>query len=53
MATGPKAVALALARQPDHMVNALTWDQDTEATHWDDIENTLGIEVYFCEPRPL
>ena len=33
------------------MVKALTWDQGTEMARRDDIENALGIEVYFCEPR--
>ncbi|WP_419925411.1 IS30 family transposase [Candidatus Poriferisocius sp.] len=33
------------------MVKTLTWDQGTEMTRWAHIENALGIEVYFCEPR--
>ena len=33
------------------MVKTLTWDQGREMAHWDKIENALGIEVYFCEPR--
>lgn len=45
------AVTAALARQPPHMVKTLTWDQGTEMARWADIENALGIEVYFCDPR--
>ena len=46
-----RAVTEALARQPEHMVKTLTWDQGREMARWADIEKTLGIEVYFCEPR--
>ena len=45
------AVTAALSRQPDHLVKTLTWDQGTEMARWADVETTLGIEVYFCEPR--
>ncbi len=34
------------------MVKTLTWNQGREMARWDDIENALGIKVYFCEPRP-
>ena len=33
------------------MVRTLTWDQGTEMARWADIEKTLAITVYFCEPR--
>jgi IS30 family transposase len=46
-----EAVTAALGRQPDDMVKTLTWDQGREMARWADIENALGIEVYFCEPR--
>ncbi len=46
-----KAVAAALSRQPETMVRTLTWDQGTEMARWADIEKSLGIEVYFCDPR--
>ena len=46
-----EAVTRALARQPGCMVKTLTWDQGREMARWGDIENALGIEVYFCEPR--
>ena len=45
------AVTAALARQPAGMVRTLAWDQGTEMARWADIENALGIKVYFCEPR--
>ena len=38
-----EAVTRALARQPDHMVKTLTWDQGREMARWGDIENALGI----------
>ena len=46
-----EAVTAALARQPAGMVRTLTWDQGREMARWADIEKSLGIEVYFCEPR--
>ncbi len=46
-----RAVTAALGRQPSAMVKTLTWDHSTETARWADIENTLGIQVYFCEPR--
>ena len=46
-----RAVTAALARQPPEMVKTLTWDQGREMARWADIEKTLAIEVYFCEPR--
>ena len=46
-----KAVAAALSRQPDNVVRTLTWDQGTEMARWADIEESLGIEVYFCDPH--
>ena len=46
-----RAITAALARQPARMVRTLTWDQGREMARWADIEKTLGIEVYFCEPR--
>ena len=45
------AVTAALARQPRHLVKTLTWDQGREMARWPDIEATLGIEVYFCDPH--
>ena len=38
-------------RQPRHLVKTLTWDQGREMARWPDIEATLGIEVYFCDPH--
>ena len=49
--TPPRAITAALARQPARMVKTLAWDQGREMARWADIEKTLGIEVYFCEPR--
>jgi len=46
-----RAVSAALSGQPPHMLKTLTWDQGREMARWADIENTLGIEVYFCDPR--
>lgn len=46
-----RAVTAALGRQPAPMLKTLTWDQGTEMARWADIEESLGIEVYFCEPR--
>ena len=46
-----RAITAALARQPARMVKTLAWDQGREMARWADIEKTLGIEVYFCEPR--
>ena len=46
-----RAVTEALARQPEHMVKTLTWDQGREMARWADIEKSLAITVYFCEPR--
>ena len=46
-----RAVTAALARQPARMVRTLTWDQGREMARWADIDKTLGIEVYFREPR--
>ncbi len=46
-----KAVTAALARQPEHLVRTLTWDQGREMARWADIEDALGIKVYFCEPH--
>ncbi|MDE0236701.1 MAG: IS30 family transposase [bacterium] len=46
-----QAVTRALARQPGGMLRTLTWDQGREMARWADIEKTLGIEVYFCDPR--
>ncbi|WP_419919340.1 IS30 family transposase [Candidatus Poriferisocius sp.] len=46
-----KAVTAALSRQPAGMVKTLTWDQSTEMAKRADIEKTLNIQVYFCEPR--
>jgi len=46
-----EAVTAALGRQPAHMVRTLTWDQGREMARWADIETSLGIEVYFCDPR--
>ena len=45
------AVTAALARQPRHLVKTLTWGQGREMARWPDIEATLGIEVYFCDPH--
>ena len=45
------AVTAALARQPAHLVKTLTWDQGREMARWADIENALGVEVYFCDPH--
>ncbi len=47
-----RAVAAALSRQPETMVRTLTWDQGTETARRADIEESPGIEVYFCEPHP-
>ncbi len=46
-----RAVTAALGRQPAAMVKTLTWDQGPEMARWADVENALGIEVYFCEAR--
>ncbi len=46
-----RAATAVLGRQPSAMVKTLTWDQGTEMAQWADIENALGIEVYFCEAR--
>ena len=46
-----RAVAAALSRQPETMVKTLTWDQGTEMARWAGIEESLGIQVYFCDPR--
>ena len=46
-----RAVTAALGRQPAPMFKTLTWDQGTEMARWAHIEESLGIEVYFCEPR--
>ena len=46
-----RAVAAALGRQPEAMLKTLTWDQGTEMARWADVEQALGIEVYFCDPR--
>lgn len=45
------AVTAALGRQPALMLKTLTWDQGTEMARWAHIEKSLGIQVYFCEPR--
>ena len=45
------AVTAALARQPRHLVRTLTWDQGREMARWGDIEDALGVKVYFCDPR--
>ena len=45
------AVTAALARQPEHLVKTLTWDQGREMARWADVEAALGIDVYFCDPR--
>jgi IS30 family transposase len=45
------AVTAALGRQPTHLVKSLTWDQGREMARWADIEEALGIDVYFCDPR--
>ena len=45
------AVTAALARQPEHLVRTLTWDQGREMARWPDIEAALGIDVYFCDPH--
>ena len=45
------AVTAALARQPQHLVKTLTWDQGREMTRWAHIEDALGVKVYFCDPR--
>ena len=43
----------ALARQPAGLVRTLTWDQGREMARWADIEQALGIEIYFCDPHSL
>ena len=45
------AVIEALGRQPAHLVKTLTWDQGREMARWRTVEDALGAEVYFCEPR--
>jgi len=45
------AVTAALGRQPDHTVKTLTWDQGREMPRSADIEQALGIAVYFCDPH--
>ncbi len=46
-----KAITEALGKQPLHKVKTLTWDHHREMTRWKDIEQAVGIKVYFCEPR--
>ncbi len=46
-----RAVTAALARQPAGLVRTLTWDQGREMARWADIEDALGIEVFFCDPH--
>ncbi len=46
------AVIAAPARQPAHPVKTLTRDQSRETARWADIEQALGVEVYFCDPHP-
>ena len=45
------AVTAALSRQPRHLVKTLTWDQGREMARWAHIEQALGIDIYFCDPR--
>jgi len=45
------AVTQALRRQPGCMLRTLTWDQGREMARWAEIEESLGIDVYFCDPH--
>ena len=40
-----------LGCQPECLVKTLTWDQGRETARWADVEDALGVEVFFCEPR--
>jgi transposase, IS30 family len=44
-------VCQLLERVPSHLRRSLTWDQGRELTRWQRIEDTLGLPVYFAQPR--
>ncbi|MFH1331439.1 MAG: IS30 family transposase [Actinomycetota bacterium] len=36
---------------PSHLRRSLTWDQGREMTEWQQLEDGIGIPVYFCDPH--
>ncbi len=44
-------VTRLLSQVPPPLRRTLTWDQGRELARWQRIEHTLGLPVYFCEPR--
>jgi IS30 family transposase len=45
------ALQRAFAGVPAVMRASLTWDQGGEISHWADIEDDLGLDVYLCHPQ--
>ena len=44
-------VTRLLGSVPATLRRTLTWDQGRELTRWAGIEETLGMPIYFCDPR--
>lgn len=46
-----EVIATLLQPIPPPLRKTLCWDQGRELTRWPKLENQLGIDVFFCEPR--
>ena len=46
-----EVVATLLEQIPPTLRKTLCWDQGRELTRWPKLEDQLGIDVFFCEPR--